>query len=242
MTANDVRRLLKIDEELLEAEVLLENTIREEILADKHHLLLSRSIRYKVDKLKRMRMNLMKASSDRLSRKQTYSLILAQRKKDEALAEEEVKDIERNIVMLAANQLLNQSRDKHEELKILNSALRRAKLILHNKSRAVDNWLAKSEHDLPVKREYKPRNARIDCKQIPAQNNSADVDFTPKITSMEIVKPNVTAVPFDLLASSPRYDVIDEIPDSAIEPTVEELEERQLKEMHETQYQPPVID
>lgn len=247
MNKRDVARFIKIDAEMIEVEYEYNKALEYEQETGKKTLLRSKTLKYKYSQLQRMRANLERSVSGRISRTQTYSAMLEDRKIAVLEAQAEVDYIENNIAQLGARALvMPKNLEIQLEFGVQRAALRSAKIILGNKERAVMNWLRKSEQSLPIPRIDRMKSNYGKWKEelkekVKAQDNRDDIDFTLRVEPVEI-NPNVTNVPFDLLASSPKYDVIDEIPDSAIEPTVEELETRQLEEMHETKYQPPMID
>lgn len=252
MTARDRAKLLKIDTELLDLEYEIDTAREIEAATGKTTLLVSKTLQYKYDRLLKMRSNLERSVSNRLSRQETYSITLTDRKRACEIAAKEVTDILTQLTNLTANAAFTNDVAKYQSTASdLRMALRSAKTILVNKERALDNWLAKSEIDLPAKRDYVPRGddyqPKADARVLAAmrENELAKPEAQPRfdITQTEdFYKSPITAIPYDLLASSPKPvedgDTITFIPD----PDVEAEEIRQLEEMHETKYQPSMID
>ena len=152
MNTRDTARLLKIDSEMLELEEKINDTLRTESEMERTTFLRSRVYKYQYDKLKRQRANLQRSVSAKLTRRQTYSMILEERKRAVVEVEKEIADVKRNIVQIGANFMAYPTENAAEELKIQNKYLNTLKLKFYNKERAVMNWLAKSEQELPERR------------------------------------------------------------------------------------------
>lgn len=159
MTKQDLVRILKIDEQLTECEAELRAAVEYEQREGKSLILMSKVHRTKYERLSKMRSNLMRSVNDKQSRAQTYSMILEQRKAAQVKAEYELEKIEQEIVQLSAIAMVNPSQDAAERFIMLKRLYHSHKLIVANKQRAVDNWLAKSENDIPVARSTTMRSS-----------------------------------------------------------------------------------
>lgn len=263
MTARDRDRILKIDSELLEAECEYDALLVEEAESGRTMLLISKTYKRKIERLRTMRNNLMRSISDKLDRKQTYSMILTERKIAVDIAQQEVDKIKQDIVQLGANAAIL-ARPLGEEFNILKKALASATTVLANKERAVTNWLAKSEHDMGS-REYKPRSTTMKSsygifkeqlkESVALGDTKHQVDFELKLTpssEFDIKKPEtkraVNTTTFDMLMRPEEKTAMDaldsiELPleDNVIELSVEEQEIREMEKMHSTQYKPVEI-
>lgn len=254
---------MKIDSELLEAECEYDALLVSEAESGRTVLLMSKTYKRKIERLRTMRSNLMRSISDKLDRKQTYSMILTERKIAVDIAQQEVNRIEMDIVALGANAAVL-ARPLGEEFKILKKALASATTALANKERAVTNWLAKSEHDMGP-REYKPRSTTMKSsygifkeqlkESVALGDTKHQVDFELKLASnseFEVKKPEIRSAinttTFDMLMRPEEKDAMAaldcieiSLEDNVIELSVEDQEARQLEQMHSTHYKPVEI-
>lgn len=246
MNQRDVVKLLSIDEKLLELETEIEAALVDEADRNKSTLLLSKGLKYKYDKLQKMRTNLVKNASTRMSRAQTYSLILEERKREVVKAENEVKAIELAIVQVGALAITTKTA-LIEDFGIFTAGLKRAKNYLMHKNRALENWLAKSESDVIIPRtntiarsttmlsEYGKFKEKL--KEDVAKRDYMDnIEFSLRTT--EDVQKEIASFkyPVTSVAFEPHPD------DNINQATPEQIEERTLAEMHSTKYPVVMID
>lgn len=253
MNQRDVIKLLSIDEKLLELEVEIETTLVDEAARNKGTLLLSKGLKYKYDKLQKMRTNLVRNASTRMSRAQTYSLILEQRKREVIKAENEVKAIELAIVQIGALAITTKTA-LTEDFGIFTAELKRTKNYLMHKNRALDNWLAKSESDVVIPRtntiahsatmlsEYGRFKEKL--KEDVAKRDYMDnIEFSLRTT--EDVQKEITSFKYPTTSVSfePHPSELQQEQDlNVVELTPEQIDERTLAEMRSVKYSIPVID
>lgn len=152
MNTYDKIRLLKIDTQLLEVEEQIAAAQESERGASRAYFAPSKALRYKHARLSKMRMNLIRSVNDKLTRRETYDMILNERKLAVIAAENQIINTERDIVALMGTIAFGDTESKLEQLKTLRRVLASQKMILVAKERAVQNWLAKDSDSLPIKR------------------------------------------------------------------------------------------
>jgi hypothetical protein len=159
-TKADVQRLLKIDRELVEIELLIDKHLEQEKELNKGTLLVSKAYKYKYDRLFRMRTNLQRNMTVRLSRQETYVAELVERKQAVIDAKEKRDGYARDLAQLCATQSINTNEQFKDKYKTLTSIIRSQEIVIRNKQRAVDNWLEKDINTLPARKFYKPRQSK----------------------------------------------------------------------------------
>jgi hypothetical protein len=192
MTGQDTRRILKIDEQLLELEDEIKQALEFEKNGNRTFFLASKTLRTKYEQLYKRRNNLMRSVHDKVTRQQTYDLILQERKKAALKAEREVVDIKIKIEQLGARVLLNPTAELVEEFKDYKRLLASKKLVLLNKERAVINWLDKDSSELPIKRSTTMRSNYGKFKE----------ELKERIIAQDIHK-----TPQDLLETRPNWNL-----------------------------------
>lgn len=262
----DQQRIIKMDTEIMELRMLYEREVQHEIMTEKHTLLLSRGIKNRIDKLTRARNLLNNAAKERVSKGASFAIEMVQRKEAVANAQADydytVSSLAAKLEELKQLSLLNiePSEELDYQVKYLTREIPKSATVLRNKERALQNWVINGEvHALRKSRDKLPRgySPEEDADKIHGQlpDNIVTqtvlgvINGTYKAPEEELYKLNTKVDlsmftrPEELEQLKQNEQIAEQDSDSnAKEPTVEELEIRQLKEMHETQYQPPVID
>lgn len=257
----DQQRIIKMDTEIMELRMLYEREIQHEIMTEKHTLLLSRGIKNRIDKLVRARSVLNNAAKERTSKGASFAIEMAQRRE---AVENAKKDYDYTVNSLAAKidelkQLVALKIEPSEELnyqvKYLTREIPKSATVLRNKERALQNWVINGEvHALRNSKDKLPKNyspvedADRIYGQLPDNIVTRTVlgvlDGTYEAPEKDLYKLN-TKVDISMFTRPEELAVLEQnkavekfIPD----PDVEAEEIRQLEEMHETKYQPPMID
>lgn len=146
----DQQRLVNMDTYIQELNYLYERELQHELDVNKRNLLLSKGIKYRLEKARRARKLLNDSISNKLTRKNTFAIELAQRKLDVEEAEIELATLSRDMVTklgeLMALKALNIDCSGIEcEYNQLIREIPRQKTRIRNKERALQNWLLGGE-------------------------------------------------------------------------------------------------
>ena len=151
MTKQDRIRLLKIDNALVELEAEIEATRVSERASSRTLLLGSKALVYKYQSLQRKRTNLMRSVSQRVTRQETYSEELENRKRAADLARKDKLELEQTMATLIGSAMAS-GNDVKDEIKSLRAMIRSKDIIIRNKEKAVENWLNKLPQEVPIPR------------------------------------------------------------------------------------------
>jgi hypothetical protein len=168
----------------------------------------SNALRIKYEKLCKMRTNLMRSSSKREDAIRSYSEVLSARKADAAIAYDSVIEHEKHLVMLSADYLAFPTEEKMYDIKDRTEHLRRLKVILANKNRAVDNWLAKSESEIINSRASKMRSGYGKFKErlkMNIANRDASIQVKFELKDEDAAVEAAPLTPEDILGKEPEW-------------------------------------
>lgn len=250
------RSIMKLDVEIFELERAYYMELALEEQSQKKNLLYSKGIKLKLDKLKKKRKFLVEATHYNLSKRSSFVLELTDRKNAVIYAKKEVEDITQEIASLLDSIRNNQAlgilanEDQSIKLKYLVKDLPRAKFILEQKEKEVDRWLINGESEAARRSRAFTEKEQIDAllERGSRYLNDSDFDKKQQLIEKAATKGPKTVVNLEMFTQPEELAVFEQNKSEVVvdtdvnEPTVEELEERQLKEMYETKYQPPMID
>lgn len=265
--SRDQQRIVKMDVAIMELRYLYERELQHEIMVDKHQLLMSRGIKYRIDKLVSARAQLQSSMKSRMTKSNTYAVELAQRKEAVDNAQKQVDE----IISKLASKLhelqqmeavgVKPTEAQVYEYKYLIRDLPKARMTLVNKERALTNWLVDGQiHALRMSKDklpkqYNPEEDAVafygpapddEIAQAALAHSSFDITQVPDYNK----KPENSAT-LELLEQFENTKKEIEQPKaldskdgliSKIEPTTQELELRELQKMHGTKYEIPVIE
>lgn len=266
--SRDQQRILQMDQEIRVLQRLYEEELQHEVVVNKRTLLLSRSYKLRLDKLQRARNALNIGLDTRLTKNASYAMELAQRKEAVANAEQQCKDIQNQINALveqaaqltALNMPMPDALDYN--LKYLVRDMPKARTALRNRQQALDNHIINgkmkaaqaSKNKLPKNYNAEEDADAFELPEFYGSHHNDEIINTAKAVIAGTYQPKVdlnllnTKVDLSMFTRPEELAVFEQnksevnLDADINEPTVEELEERQLKEMHETKYQPPMID
>jgi len=151
MNYRDKIRILAIDEKIAEYEEKLAIALEQE-QADRKIFKTSKVIKYRIDKYLHQRTALLRLIGAKYSRRQTYDEILKIRHAAVNALDDEIEKQVQHIGSLGTNLAINPV-ETLQEIRIQNKVLQSLQLQRANKERALNNWLAKSENEMPITRE-----------------------------------------------------------------------------------------
>lgn len=263
----ELAKIAELDMQLIETEYALAAELEHEARSNKRTLLMSGPLREKLKRIRLQRSNYRNTMSQRVSRAQSYDIVLSNRKIKQLDAELELEAIQQDIVQFVASiGILGinnpQYRTRYEELQLI---MKRAKTKLQGRKNAVNNWLAKEP--LKTKVAAKDLNdAQFVINEHKFENRAVNTAATRKREKIAPLAPLVPRVPLatntpsgaQKVNLSPEYLALfgivlpdAEAPqmeadlqnnsDTSIEFKPHSLDD-ELDEMHKRKYDVPVID
>lgn len=212
MALTDQKRLIKLDEQIIDLEYLFTRELMREEELNKHTLLLSRGLKHRIDKLRSARAMLRKKISKAPTYSASYHAVLAERKEELRVHEDELSRLKKDYETAMARMLFDKSEENATEVIELSRAIKSQKTRTLNKERAVQNWMRRiTVVKIPESREMRTTNIEQDLKRL---------GYNPEPIKVEQFAINVTPkqqTPEDILGSNPNWNLCPAVNSASLE-------------------------
>jgi wyosine [tRNA(Phe)-imidazoG37] synthetase (radical SAM superfamily) len=172
MNMVDVKRLAKMDEQIMELEYLYTREVMREKELNKRNLLVSNGYKYRIDNLRRARARLKASIVSAPTKRMLFSITLAEKKAKVEEATQELEYLKKSYQNLMAQVMLTKDDNIAQQALDLASEIKKQQARINGYERAVFAFCEHGDKQVSKQlnsRKYKNHDAELDASQILAE-------------------------------------------------------------------------